>query len=721
MEKLLYNVSQILGTTIIHSLWQGLLIYTALQLVFLAVLGLSAQKKHNLGMLALFAMLGWFGYTFYTEFNAYNWTPAVSNYRLSDNISLSLYNTIIAAKPVHPATLAAYKAEFFNAIKAYLPYIAFLYAVGLVINLGRLGLAWNRIRAIKKDLTGNLALQKRVNELARKLGVRKPVQLSFTTRIDGPCVISFVKPILLLPVTITTQLSADEVEAILMHELSHIQSNDYLLNLLQQLITVLLFFNPFAILISRIISSERENRCDDIVVQTTGDPLIYAQALLKLEETRQTTLTLALAATGKKYHLLTRIERIMKSKKPVGNFKHLILAMVILAGSLGSISWLNPEIKDGKIVLKRTAAKILPVNITTPAFEANAAKIPGTVKPKNHFTIVAADTTPISQLIDTPKKVKKSTFKIVLEDADGNKKEYSSVNDMPADARKEFLKENVKSNFGYKFNFNTDSMRFGGLTKTLKFNADSMRFGEFAKNFKYEMPMAAMENLKNMGPKMERMRVMIDKNNKDGMKKLNKEMKKLADEQRKYYTGPEFKKRVKSLEKSSADLNKMYDSPEWKKRIEDITKASTDFADKSKISSEDWAKSIQELTKQSTKFSQDFINSPEWKKYQDEIVKQALEVAKMQQGSAEQKEKIRQMVDKIREESRTVRPRFNMVWKADSSGRTERPEKAEKPEKAERPEKAEKPEKAERPEKKEKTESTEKPKDPWLGGKPSIY
>ena len=49
MEKLLYNVSQILGTTIIHSLWQGLLIYTALQLVFLAVLGLSAQKKHNPG------------------------------------------------------------------------------------------------------------------------------------------------------------------------------------------------------------------------------------------------------------------------------------------------------------------------------------------------------------------------------------------------------------------------------------------------------------------------------------------------------------------------------------------------------------------------------------------------------------------------------------------------------------------------------------------------
>ena len=66
MEQLFYNISQILGTTIIHSLWQGLLIYGALQLIFVVVLGLSAQRKHNIAMLGLFSMVAWFGYTFYT-------------------------------------------------------------------------------------------------------------------------------------------------------------------------------------------------------------------------------------------------------------------------------------------------------------------------------------------------------------------------------------------------------------------------------------------------------------------------------------------------------------------------------------------------------------------------------------------------------------------------------------------------------------------------------
>ena len=101
--------------------------------------------------------------------------------------------------------------------------------------------------------------------------------------IDVPCMTGFVKPLILLPVSLSTHLSACEVESILLHELAHIKRNDYLVNLLQQVISVMLFFNPFNRLINRIISQERENSCDDLVVEKTGKPLIYAQALLKLE------------------------------------------------------------------------------------------------------------------------------------------------------------------------------------------------------------------------------------------------------------------------------------------------------------------------------------------------------------------------------------------------------------------------------------------------------
>jgi beta-lactamase regulating signal transducer with metallopeptidase domain len=697
MEQLFYNISQILGTTIIHSLWQGLLIYGALQLIFVVVLGLSAQKKHNIAMLALFSMVAWFGYTFYTEFNNFNWNPVVSNYNLSDSLTLSLYNTY-AAIPVPHTTFEGYKTEFFNAIKAYLPYIAILYTAGLIINLFKLGASWNKIRLIKKALTPNLALQAQVNDISRRMGIRKAVQLNFSTRVDVPCVIGYIKPILLLPVTITTQLNADEVEAILMHELSHIQSNDYLLNVIQQVITVLLFFNPFVILINRIISTERENRCDDMVVQTTGDPLIYAQALLKLEENRHSNLKLALAATGKKYHLLTRIERIMKTNQPTGNFKHILLAVAIMAASLGSISWLNPKIKDGKVVLKRTAAKVLANNTTNQiTVVSTTTSQPSAKKEKRHFTIVADDSTRLAQLVDTIKK--KSTIKIVLEDEKGNKKEYASIKDLPADARKEFLNINTDLNL----NLNLDSARFGDVVRNrnFRFNNDMVFKGNELNNLKFNSDFKVfneteLKNLKEMNAEfkklnakqLEKMKADFKKLNSKQLEKLNANVKKLNAKEL---------ERMKTLQKNSADLDKMYNSREWQKNIADITKASTDFATQFGKSG-DWQKSLQELTKQSSKFSQEFINSPEWKKYQEDLMKQVQELSKMQdESSKEAREKAKEIGNKMRERSMELRTRMNL--RSDlKPERTERPEKAEKPEAPEKPEAAKKAERPETPE-----------------------
>lgn len=727
MEQLFYNISQILGTTIIHSLWQGLLIYGALRLIFVVVLGLSAQRKHNIAMLGLFSMVAWFGYTFYTEFNNYNWNPAVSNYNLSDSLTLSLYNTY-AATAVHQTTFEAYKAEFFNAIKAYLPYIAILYTAGLIINLFKLGASWNKIRLIKKALTPNLALQAQVNDISRRFGIRKAVQLNFSTRVDVPCVIGYIKPILLLPVTITTQLNADEVEAILMHELSHIQSNDYLLNVIQQVITVLLFFNPFVILINRIISTERENRCDDMVVQTTGDPLIYAQALLKLEENRHSNLKLALAATGKKYHLLTRIERIMKTNKPTGNFKHILLAMIIMAGSLGSISWLNPEIKDGKVVLKRTAAKVL-ATIDETATAATKALKPISKKNKNHITIVADDTTHLTQLLDTNKK--KSTVKIVLEDENGVKKEYTTINDLPADARKEFLSQNMNINTNLNLNLKLDTARFGDVARNLNFKinndvvykgnvpvfkGDDLKELRFNNDFKVfnEKDLKELQKMnaefKGWNKKeLERMRKEfkvwndkeLEKMRKNGkemnakqLEKMNADFKKLNSKQLEKLNANVKKlktkelERTKKLQKNSADLEKMYSNPEWQKNIADLTKASTDFATKF-TKSEDWQKALQELTQQSSKFSQDFTNSAEWKKYQEDLMKQVEELTKMQNGSSkEAREKAKEIGGEIRERTMELRKQLERRNRAE---RSERPEPAEKPEPTEKPEPSEKP------------------------------
>jgi len=78
MENLLYNISQVLGITIIHSLWQGLLIYLILRILFLCRPSLSSVKKYNLSLLALLSITVWFAYTFYAGAQTYNWDSATA-------------------------------------------------------------------------------------------------------------------------------------------------------------------------------------------------------------------------------------------------------------------------------------------------------------------------------------------------------------------------------------------------------------------------------------------------------------------------------------------------------------------------------------------------------------------------------------------------------------------------------------------------------------------
>jgi bla regulator protein BlaR1 len=355
METLLYNIGQVLGISILHSLWQGLLIYAVIRLLLIAFPAISAAKKYNLLYTGLMVMAVWFAYTFFMEAKLYNWATNAPTYFSQSPDAKDYGNNEI--KPTIQQVEQPFYYSYKQLIKTYLPYISVLYLLSVVINLVRLAMGWQSIRKIRKQATAAATWQPLTDKLAERAGILKQVQISFSNLIDVPCAFGYIKPILLLPLSISTQLSSEEIEVIILHELAHIKNNDYILNLIQQIVALLLFLNPFAQLISRMIDLERENRCDDTVLQM-GDPLTYAAALVKLEKTRQSNVQLAMAATGKKYHLFARIQRIMNDQKPVVNVKHLIFGLLIFISSVGSIAWLNPEIKDGKLVSKRASKAI---------------------------------------------------------------------------------------------------------------------------------------------------------------------------------------------------------------------------------------------------------------------------------------------------------------------------------------------------------------------------
>ena len=84
----------------------------------------------------------------------------------------------------------------------------------------------------------------------------------------------------------------------LAHELAHIRRNDFLINSLQTIIEALLFYHPLAWWVSRRVRQERENCCDDLAVQASGQLTEYVSALLIVEELQDATPEYVLAASG---------------------------------------------------------------------------------------------------------------------------------------------------------------------------------------------------------------------------------------------------------------------------------------------------------------------------------------------------------------------------------------------------------------------------------------
>ena len=108
--------------------------------------------------------------------------------------------------------------------------------------------------------------QTRMNTLSSQLGISRKVVLSFSEIIQEPLTLGHFKPIILIPVAMLGQMSPDQVEALLLHELAHIRRYDFLVNLLQSWVEILFFFHPAIWWISAQIRDAREACCDDEAV-----------------------------------------------------------------------------------------------------------------------------------------------------------------------------------------------------------------------------------------------------------------------------------------------------------------------------------------------------------------------------------------------------------------------------------------------------------------------
>lgn len=164
--------------------------------------------------------------------------------------------------------------------------ILFIWAAIAGVLLLRVGVGLVQLRTLRASCTAidpaNLdpVLQSTLQEFQ---SVRR-VTLCHSDRLQVPTAIGFFKPMVVIPSWAQHELSSQELNSILIHELAHLRRFDDWTNLAQQILKALLFFHPTVWWIESHLALEREMACDDAVLALTGNPHGYAQCLVSIAE-----------------------------------------------------------------------------------------------------------------------------------------------------------------------------------------------------------------------------------------------------------------------------------------------------------------------------------------------------------------------------------------------------------------------------------------------------
>ncbi|MGN6567692.1 MAG: M56 family metallopeptidase [Flavipsychrobacter sp.] len=389
-------IAKVLGWTLLHSLWQGLLIAACLFATLKILHKASSRARYYLSS----SLLGLFFVLFLNTLIA-QWQKIQMSAVYVTELSQSQGNDRsyqVYATGENSSFLNHYLIKASPQLEHYFPLLAVIYLIGLLFMVSRFGINILQLRGLRKN--GITATERSwdewINKYREQFSILRPVQVFLSEKVNVPMVMGTLKPVILLPFTTLSHLSQDQIEAILLHELAHIKRHDYLLNIFQNVVETFLFFNPFMWWISAIVRREREHCCDDMVIANTNQPLSYARALAALEHNRQQAYSMAVAATGRKNQLFNRIKRIMEMKKNSLNYSQLTITILIVGALALSIMCFSPGF----------------------AQTTNERDKP---KHKGH-TIITHQ-------------------KIIVIDDNGIKKEYNSITEMPAEEKEKLKKE----------------------------------------------------------------------------------------------------------------------------------------------------------------------------------------------------------------------------------------------------------------------------------------
>jgi beta-lactamase regulating signal transducer with metallopeptidase domain len=282
-ELLNTEIFKALGWTIIHSMWQSLILFLVLKCVLLVIRKENSSYRYVSSLAILSSIVLCTFFTFFHEYKLFI-GDGVDALKISGGPSGNHLKI-----PVHNETGVnvsgpGWSLGFLDFLNNISPYITLVWIIGMFFSYIRIINANFYLNKLRK-LTGEIYINagEKLEELCTRVNMHKKIKLIITAEASEPITFGHFKPVILLPLNYTLQVPMEQLEMILAHELSHIRRSDYLVNFFQSIAEAVYFFNPFFQSISGIVRQERECCCDDMASEICGNKKTMAIALANLK------------------------------------------------------------------------------------------------------------------------------------------------------------------------------------------------------------------------------------------------------------------------------------------------------------------------------------------------------------------------------------------------------------------------------------------------------
>ena len=258
------------------------------------------------------------------------------------------------------------------------------------------------------------------------------IEICTAPTVLEPGVIGLRRPMILLPQGIHSYLTADQLAAVLAHEVCHVRRRDNLTAALHMLVEAVFWFHPLVWLIGARLVATREQACDEHVVAETAEPIAYAEGIVSVCRRYVEAPHMAVAGVGSA-DVRARIDAILANRigRRLTRSKRVVLATVaalslvvpVVAGAIEAAAFAAGQLSNpliGSAIDPESRFEVVSIKRSDPSAQLRLGMIPGRIDLAGaSVRMVAAMVLPLRRVFGWPDGIDTERYTISAKMPDG--------------------------------------------------------------------------------------------------------------------------------------------------------------------------------------------------------------------------------------------------------------------------------------------------------------